>query len=215
MANDVEITYKVVDGYGHALAGVKVNVRAENEITKILIMLDELHAKLGISKTTADKELEKMEEEIDIAEIQEDIEQGIRCLTQRLLHFGLNEFKLLEIVDYSATGTQQGDPNLTDGSLLSILPFEFADGAADHDETDFVALLHEAGEEGFVAKRIDEAGHAAAVIVDAPERGRGEVGRAFRAGNGEAMVANKVHGVRCALCWNEATAKAATELYSL
>ena len=25
-------------------------------------------------------------------------------------------------------------------------------------------------------------------------------------GNGEAMVANKVHGVRCALCWNEETA---------
>src|SRR3982751_3007965 len=26
-------------------------------------------------------------------------------------------------------------------------------------------------------------------------------------GNGEAIVANKVHGVRCALCWNEQTAK--------
>jgi ribose 5-phosphate isomerase B len=26
-------------------------------------------------------------------------------------------------------------------------------------------------------------------------------------GNGEAMTANKVHGVRCALCWNEETAK--------
>src|SRR5436305_11483548 len=25
-------------------------------------------------------------------------------------------------------------------------------------------------------------------------------------GNGEAMVANKVHGVRCALCWSEQTA---------
>src|SRR6187200_2595435 len=25
-------------------------------------------------------------------------------------------------------------------------------------------------------------------------------------GNGEAMVANKVHGVRCALCWNEESA---------
>lgn len=25
-------------------------------------------------------------------------------------------------------------------------------------------------------------------------------------GNGEAMAANKVHGVRCALCWNEQTA---------
>lgn len=30
-------------------------------------------------------------------------------------------------------------------------------------------------------------------------------------GNGEAMVANKVIGVRCALCWNEATAKACRE----
>ncbi len=27
-------------------------------------------------------------------------------------------------------------------------------------------------------------------------------------GNGEAMVANKVHGVRCALCWNDETANA-------
>ena len=26
-------------------------------------------------------------------------------------------------------------------------------------------------------------------------------------GNGEAMVANKVHGVRCALCWNEESAQ--------
>src|SRR5438876_327030 len=26
-------------------------------------------------------------------------------------------------------------------------------------------------------------------------------------GNGEAMVANKVTGIRCALCWNEQTAK--------
>jgi len=30
-------------------------------------------------------------------------------------------------------------------------------------------------------------------------------------GNGEAIVANKVKGVRCALCWNEATAKACRE----
>lgn len=26
-------------------------------------------------------------------------------------------------------------------------------------------------------------------------------------GNGEAMVANRVHGVRCALCWNEESAR--------
>jgi len=30
-------------------------------------------------------------------------------------------------------------------------------------------------------------------------------------GNGEAMVANKVHGVRCALCWSVETARLARE----
>jgi uncharacterized membrane protein len=55
----------------------EVNVRAENEITKILIMLDELHAKLGISKVKTDEELQKMKEKTDIAKIKEDIERGI------------------------------------------------------------------------------------------------------------------------------------------
>jgi ribose 5-phosphate isomerase B len=30
-------------------------------------------------------------------------------------------------------------------------------------------------------------------------------------GNGEAMVANKVRGIRCAVCWNEASARLARE----
>jgi len=30
-------------------------------------------------------------------------------------------------------------------------------------------------------------------------------------GNGEAMAANKVHGIRCALCWNEQSARLAKE----
>lgn len=30
-------------------------------------------------------------------------------------------------------------------------------------------------------------------------------------GNGEAMVANKVHGVRCAVCWNRESARLAKE----
>ncbi len=53
----------------------EVNVRAEHEITKILTMLDELHRELGMVK--ADRELDRMKEKLDIAEIKEDIEQGI------------------------------------------------------------------------------------------------------------------------------------------
>jgi uncharacterized membrane protein len=53
----------------------EVNVRAEREITKILTMLDELNANLGMVKT--DRELEKMKERLDIVEIKEDVEQGI------------------------------------------------------------------------------------------------------------------------------------------
>ncbi len=54
----------------------EINVRAEHEITKILTMLDELNANLGMIQ--ADQELDTMKEKIDIAEIKEDIEQGIK-----------------------------------------------------------------------------------------------------------------------------------------
>lgn len=54
---------------------LEVNVRAEHEITKILTMLHELHVQLGMVKQ--DQELEEMKEKIDIAEIKQDIEQGI------------------------------------------------------------------------------------------------------------------------------------------
>jgi ribose 5-phosphate isomerase B len=44
--------------------------------------------------------------------------------------------------------------------------------------------------------------------AEAVARGECERGVVFGgSGNGEAMAANKVHGIRCALCWNEETAR--------
>ncbi|HYE72753.1 MAG TPA: DUF1003 domain-containing protein, partial [Blastocatellia bacterium] len=50
----------------------EVNVRAEEEITRILNMLDEIHDHLGLSGSD-DAELDRMKKKTDIMEIKERI----------------------------------------------------------------------------------------------------------------------------------------------
>ena len=50
----------------------EINVRAENEVTKILNMLDEIHTHLGLSKKH-DAELRSMKKRTSIEEIEEEI----------------------------------------------------------------------------------------------------------------------------------------------
>lgn len=55
----------------------EINVRAEEEITKMLSMLHAIHQKLGINSND-DKELEEMKETVDVKQIHKSIdEEGI------------------------------------------------------------------------------------------------------------------------------------------
>ena len=53
----------------------EINVRTEDEVTKILNMLDAIHLEMGIAKK--DQQLEEMKQTTDIAEIKQEVEQVI------------------------------------------------------------------------------------------------------------------------------------------
>jgi len=52
----------------------EINVRAEEEITKVLNMLHAIHQKLGINSND-DKELEEMKENVDVKQIHKSIDE--------------------------------------------------------------------------------------------------------------------------------------------
>jgi uncharacterized membrane protein len=52
----------------------EVNIRAENEITKVLAMLHQIQKKLGIN--THDQELEQMKENLDIQQLQHKLDDA-------------------------------------------------------------------------------------------------------------------------------------------
>ena len=83
-------------------------------------------------------------------------------------------------------------------------------------KTELIALLRELGHE------VRDFGTDSEASVDYPDYirlaaeavARGEADRGIvlgGSGNGEQMVANKVRGIRCALCWNTTTARLARQ----
>jgi len=83
-------------------------------------------------------------------------------------------------------------------------------------KTELIALLKELGHE------VQDFGTDSEVSVDYPDYirpaaeavARGEADRGIvlgGSGNGEQMAANKVRGIRCALCWNTTTARLARQ----
>ena len=66
--------------------------------------------------------------------------------------------------------------------------FQFAKRAANEPIVDPLGLIHITGEHRFVARGVDEAWDAATVLENPPERWRGEIWRAVRAGNLQAML---------------------------
>jgi ribose 5-phosphate isomerase B len=83
-------------------------------------------------------------------------------------------------------------------------------------KTELIGLLKELGHE------VNDFGTDSEISVDYPDFirpaaeavARGEADRGIvlgGSGNGEQMAANKVRGVRCALCWNTTTARLARQ----
>ena len=68
------------------------------------------------------------------------------------------------------------------------VPFQFADGPADHPKVNPLALLHKPGQQGLVAHRIHQPRNAFAVVIDSPQGRSSEVRHPIAAGNLEPVL---------------------------
>ncbi len=57
---------------------LQLNIKAEQEVTRILIMLDEIHDKLGITPTKDDRELKQMKKRTNLDKMEKEILREIK-----------------------------------------------------------------------------------------------------------------------------------------
>lgn len=91
-----------------------------------------------------------------------------------------------------------------------------SDHAGYHYKTEIIQFLRERGIEvtDFGTHSTERTDYPLFVkpVAQAVARGESEAGIVLGgSGNGEAIVANKVHGIRCAVCWDEYTARLCKE----
>ncbi len=86
--------------------------------------------------------------------------------------------------------------------------FEYKEKIREH----LIGLGHDVRDFGTYDNHPDDYPDRIRPVAKAVAKGDDEVGIVLGgSGNGEAIVANKIKGIRCAVCWNESSARLAKE----